>query len=465
MRSIAEHFQFVQSLADRPSAGASPIETLPIQDATGRILASPAVAALAVPPFSNSAMDGFAIRRSDIPADVESADAESNGPWVFPISGDIAAGFTPELPPKGHAQRIMTGAPVPEDADLLIIPVEDTNIPIGPHPLPAEIEVSRIKVDRDHIRRAGNNIQQGDVVAPAGTVLDAGAIAALLSTGVTTVEVVGVRRVGVITTGDEVIDLADGTALQEGQIPDSNGPMVAALAGVGQPGLDVQQYRVKDTPEEFEATLDRLADEVDLIITTGGVSAGAFDVVRAVASRGNDEDGDDAAGRAGDAAGHTDVGEAEREGDEGERAGESAMWFGPIAMKPGKPQGAGKWRGTPMLCLPGNPVSAWVSFQLFGATLLRALRGLPTTESVWARPQVTATVRGQLPTTSGRPLVVPVRVTYGSGGPELRGFSGSSFGSHFVGSLVGVNGMVVIDADALAKTDGEVLSVILTDGN
>ena len=271
MRSIADHFQFVQSLADRPSAGASPIETLPIQDATGRILASPAVAALAVPPFSNSAMDGFAIRRSDIPADVESADAESTGPWVFPVSGDIAAGSTPELPPKGHAQRIMTGAPVPEDADLLIIPVEDTNIPIGPHPLPAEIEVSRIKVDRDHIQRAGNNIQQGDVVAPAGTVLDAGAIAALLSTGVTTVEVVGVRRVGVITTGDEVIDLADGAALQEGQIPDSNGPMVAALAGAGQPGLDVQQYRVKDTPEEFEATLDRLADEVDLIITTGGV--------------------------------------------------------------------------------------------------------------------------------------------------------------------------------------------------
>ena len=83
MRSIADHFQFVQSLADRPSAGASPIETLPIQDATGRILASPAVAALAVPPFSNSAMDGFAIRRSDIPADVESADAESTGPVSY----------------------------------------------------------------------------------------------------------------------------------------------------------------------------------------------------------------------------------------------------------------------------------------------------------------------------------------------------------------------------------------------
>ena len=136
MRSIEEHYRFTQSLAEAwmQRANRAP-EALPLTQALGRVLARPVSAQQAVPPFSNSAMDGFAIRASDLPADLGSRNL-STEPLRFPVSGDVFAGAAPELPPPGHAQRIMTGAPVPEDAEVLVIPVEATNIPAGPHPLP-----------------------------------------------------------------------------------------------------------------------------------------------------------------------------------------------------------------------------------------------------------------------------------------------------------------------------------------
>ncbi len=435
MRSIDEHYRFTQSLADawlqRTGRGT---ETLPLNQALGRVLARPVNAQQAVPPFSNSAMDGFAIRASDVPPDLEARDLRTS-PLRFPVSGDVFAGAAPELPPTGYAQRIMTGAPVPEGADVVIIPVEATNIPAGPHPLPEAIEVYELNPEQSHVRRAGSNIRPGEALAPAGCELDAGTVAALIATGVDEVEVHPTLRVAVVTTGDEVAVTNGAETGQAGagsvesslpRIPDSNGPMAAQLAEALGTGVTASVHQVRDDAEAFRHLLDELAVSHDLIVTTGGISAGAFDVVKQVAGENSTD-----------------------------------MWFGPLNMQPGKPQGGGLWAGTPLLCLPGNPVSVWVSFHIFVAPLLRRMRGLPAYGTALNRPGVRARVRGHFPTSTGRTLLSPVRVDYSGTEPVVDAFSGQRFGSHFVASLVGLDGMVVIPARSAGPGEGEEVDVLL----
>lgn len=435
MRSIEEHYRFTQSLADawlqRTSRGT---ETLPLTQALGRVLVRPVSAQQAVPPFSNSAMDGFAIRASDVPADLDSRDL-STTPLRFPVSGDVFAGAAPELPPTGHAQRIMTGAPVPESAEVLVIPVEATNIPAGPHPLPETIEVYDLDPEQSHVRLAGSNIRPGDALAPAGCELDAGTVAALIATGVDEVEVRPELRVAVVTTGDEVAVTNGAETGQAGagsaesslpRIPDSNGPMAAQLAEALGAGVTASIFQVRDDAEAFRNLLDELAVSHDLIVTTGGISAGAFDVVKQVAGENSTD-----------------------------------MWFGPLNMQPGKPQGGGLWDGTPLLCLPGNPVSVWVSFHIFVSPLLHRMRGLASYGTALNRPRVRARVRGHFPASTGRTLLSPVRVDYSGSEPVVDAFSGQRFGSHFVASLVGLDGMVVIPAGSPGPAEGEEVDVLL----
>ena len=410
MKPIEEYLRDVVSYC-QPRATV----TLPIADAAGLVLAEDAIAGLPVPPFSNSAMDGYLVNKADLAGE---------GPWTLPVSGDIPAGDAPKPVAAGTAQRIMTGAPVVDGAELAVIPVEDTNIAPGPIPLPSEITVHSYNPERDHIRRRGTNIAPGAMTAPAGTVIDAGTTAALISTGVKNVQVYSPLHIAVISTGDEVVSpTAD---LQAGQLPDSNLPMIAQLCTQYIPSsLTPTVAHCSDDPTAFAELLDQLSADHDLIITTGGVSVGAFDVTR----------------------------------DAGEKRD---IWFGPINMKPGKPQGVGNWNDAVLLCLPGNPVAAWVSFQLFCKPAIDALRGLAPASSLFNRPFVDAIAGADfpIPRPFGRNVAVPVRMSYSADGAVATPYSGTTLGSHFVGSLVALDGLCLINQEDQLHT-GDTVRVLL----
>lgn len=410
MKPIEEHLRNVISHC-QPRAAI----TLPILEAAGLVLAEDAIAQLSVPLFSNSAMDGYLVNRADL---------AGSGPWTLPVSGDTPAGDIPKPVATGTAQRIMTGAPVVDGAGLAVVPVEDTNISPGSVPLPTEITVHRFDSERDHIRRRGTSITPGAVTAYAGTVIDAGTIAALISTGNNYVQVVPPLRIAVVSTGDEVVSPT--VSLQTGTVPDSNSPMIAQLCvqHVTSP-LPPTTAHCSDDPEAFAQLLDQLSADHDLIITTGGVSAGAFDVTRDVCEKRD-------------------------------------IWFGPINMKPGKPQGVGMWNGALLLCLPGNPVAAWVSFQLFCKPAIDALRGLSPTEDVFDRPFVTAIAGADfpLPRPFGRNVAVPVRLSYSADGAVATPYSGTTLGSHYAGSLVALDGFCIINQVDQLRT-GDTVRVLL----
>ncbi len=386
--SVAEHLERVLSLASPQVERGVALDL-----AAGRVLASAAAAALPVPPFDNSAMDGFAVRAADLPGE---------GPWTLPVAGDIPAGSPPLDCPPGNAVRVMTGAPVPPGEGIIVVPVEQTDIPAGPVPLPRLITIHRADPARSHVRPRGANLAEGAVAAAEGTVLDAGAMAALVSAGVRSVDVYDRPRVTVVSTGDELVPWprVPGAA----QLPDSNLPMLAGLAAANGAG-EVHTTRAGDAPGSLAALLDDAAETSDVILTSGGISAGAFDVVRAAV---------EPTGRA---------------------------WFGGVVQRPGGPQGAGRWNGTALLCLPGNPVAAWVSFHLYAAPLLRALRcGRPA-----AAPHLRARAgEGFRPPRSPSPQVVPVRLDFSGAYPVATPFSRSAHGSSDVASLTGVSGYVVL---------------------
>lgn len=409
-RTLREHLDAILALVE-PLAPA----TLPVSSAIeGHIIATDATARLPIPPFSNSAMDGFL---------VHSADLAGEGPWTLPVAGEVPAGAAPLAVPEGAALRIMTGAPVGDDnTSLQVIPVELTDAPAGPSALPDSVTIAT-RPERRHIRGIGEHLAAGGVAVPAGTAVDPGTLAALISSGVTDVDVVPLPRVAVVSTGAELVSAVPGqpTTLGPGQLPDSNGPMVAALvrdvlprsATAGQGVATVTQTHAGDTVDELRATLDALASTHDLIITTGGVSAGAFDVV------------------------HTTLGESGPE-----------AWFGHVNHKPGAPQGMARWQGTPVLCLPGNPVAAFVAFHLYAQPALRVLRGIGKHAAVDKRPNLRATATTEFPGARGRTAIVPVVLEYGPDGVTATPFNERSLGSHLVASLAGTHGLAIIDGDA-----------------
>ncbi len=409
-RSVAGHLAAVLALATRPQ----PVR-VPVAEAVGRVLAEDARAVLPVPPFSNSAMDGFLVR---------SADLSGEGPWVLPVVGDVPAGRPAVGVPAGAAVRIMTGAPVgdPVAEGLRVIPVEDTSVPAGPVELPGEITVHRVRRDRHHVRLLGENTGPGDVVVPAGRRVDAGTLAALISIGLDEVVVFPSPRVAVLSSGDELV--GSGRWPGTGQIPDSNGPMMSTLlrqAGAGQ----VRGLHAGDSPGEFTEALREAASWADLVVTSGGISAGAFDVVREVTDGGG-------------------------------------MWFGPVAQKPGAPQGMGCWSGVPLLCLPGNPVSVFVSHQLYVVPLLRAMAGLPVSADPLDRPRVRAEATVGFPAPHDRHLFIPVRLGWSGEVPSATPFTRRGVGSHMVASLSDTDGLAVLAPGAPAPGPGQPVTVLLT---
>ena len=323
----------------------SPLEGthVALGEAHGRILAEDVTAAVPVPPWTNSAMDGYAVRAA------ETSGASPQAPVVLPVADDVPAGAAPQPLVPGTAQRIMTGAMLPEGADA-VVKVEDTDQAPGPHPLPERVEIRAEARPGLNVRRSGEDVRADDPVMAAGTRLSAAAVSALASVGLGSVPVAPRVRVAVVSTGAELRDA--GEVLTPGTIPDSNGLLLAGL--VAEHGADcVSVARSGDGAEELALVLSRAAAGADLIVTSGGVSAGAFDPLTMLAE----------ANRGGDAPVRLD--------------------FVKVAMQPGKPQGHG-WvltddgRRAPIICLPGNPVSVLVSFTTIVAPALARLAGLGT---------------------------------------------------------------------------------------
>ena len=427
-------------------------------EAHGRILAEDVSAAVPVPPWTNSAMDGYAVRAA------ETSGASAQAPVVLPVAGDVPAGAAPTSLAPGSAQRIMTGAMLPEGADA-VVKVEDTDQAPGPHPLPERVEIHAAAREGLNVRRAGENVRAGDPVMEAGTRLSAAAVSALASVGLGSVPVAARARVTVVSTGAELRDA--GESLAPGTIPDSNGLLLAGL--VSEHGADcVSVARSGDSAEELAAVLRRAAAGADLIVTSGGVSAGAFDPLTMLAHADQHEG----------APVHLD--------------------FVKVAMQPGKPQGHG-WvraddgRRVPIICLPGNPVSVLVSFTTIVAPALARLADVDNClPDLPGRPTLTARAAAAWRTPPGRRQHVPVRFTEpptepaaGSGadagdrigalsGPDAAPGTGVSWvtpthrlgsGSHLVASLPAAQALAVVAAEVESVEVGDELPLIPLTGS
>jgi molybdopterin molybdotransferase len=403
VRSVEEHLQSVL-------AGVEPLSPLDVTlvDARGCVLAEDVTAPWPLPPFDNAATDGYAVKAADL------LSASDGKPVVMRVIDDVPAGYRASVELReATAIRINTGAPLPEGAEA-VVPVEWTD---GGMP---EVRITRSIARGANVRRRGDDVGLGDVVATEGTVLGPRDIALLAAVGRGRVSVHPQPRVVIISTGSELVE--PGSPLTPGLIADSNGVTIAAA--VQEAGAIA--YRVGPLPDDAAALLATLEDQLvraDLVVTTGGVSAGAYDTVKAVLSR---------------------LGTVE---------------FTTVAMQPGMPQGHGVMgpEETPIFTLPGNPVSAYVSFEVFVRPVIRRMLGhqriyRPVVRAVLADPIVSPRgrrqfARGHLAVEDGRYVVRP------AGGQ----------GSHMLGALAKANALVVIPEDVTEVKAGTAVAVLRLD--
>jgi molybdopterin molybdotransferase len=394
-RTVDQHREVVAALLP-----AMPAEEVPLVAARGRVLAADVVAAVALPGFDNSAMDGYAVRAAEV----------AGAPVSLPVATDIPAGRT-DVPPlaPGTVARIMTGAPVPAGADA-IVPVEATDGGT------ATVRIDTAADAGAYVRRAGEDVREGDVVLDAGTVLGPAQIGVAAAVGAATVSVRRRPVVLVLSTGSELV--APGAPLKPGQIYESNGPMLAAA--VEDAGGLAQLLRfVPDDVGEFLGVLRARLDGVDLVLTSGGVSAGAYEVVK-----------DGLTGR--------------------------GVEFVKVAMQPGGPQGAGRLDGVPVVTLPGNPVSSQVSFEVFVRPALRAALGHPHPD----RPVVTAVLAEPLRSPAGRLQIRRGVLDAAAGSVREIGTPAS----HRLGALARSDCFFVVPSDTTELAAGDPVAVWLLDG-
>ena len=363
-----------------------PTLTLPLVEALGAVTAGAVTAGEAVPAFDNTAMDGYAVRAADTAA----------APVTLEVVDTLAAGRAPDVAVgPGQAVRIMTGAPIPPGADAVIM-VERTRALDGGGQMVAEVSVPV----GNHVRRAGEDLEVGRVVFEPGEVLQPAHVGVLAGLGIHAISVVRRPRVGVISTGDELVDGSAPLAL--GQVRDSN--RYSLLSLVREAGLEgVDLGLVRDEPEVIRATIARGAETCDAVLTSGGVSMGDYDCVKVVL----DEMGE--------------------------------MSWMQVAIKPAKPFAFGLVGGTPVFGLPGNTVSSMVSFELLARPALRRMMG----HGQLHRPRVQATAASPLRRRpDGKIHFARVVWSYRQGRYEVHSAGGQ--GSHQLSSLAAANGLAVL---------------------
>ena len=396
------------------SCGVLPAEVVALSDALGRVTAAEVVSPEAVPPFANTAMDGYAVRAA------ETSGASDELPVTLRVARSIAAGQPPGLPLlAGEAIRIMTGAPLPAGADAVVM-VERTR-PVRSVSGGEAVQILAEADRGDHVRRPGDDVRPGDRVVAAGTELRPAHLGVLASVGVTEVVVHGRPRVGVLSTGDELVE--GGGPLGPGQIRDSNrGTLLALLRESGFEAVDLGIAR--DTEEEITAAVDRGVKECDALLTSGGVSVGDFDYVKAVLDR---------------------------------RSGGAMRWM-QVAVRPAKPFAFGVVEGVPVFGLPGNPVSSMVSFELFARPALRQMTG--HSGGARFRPALAAVAGQDFPRRpDGRLALDRVVAVVGAGGRVVVRSAGGQ-GSHVLTAMARANALALVP-DGTGVSAGDELTVWL----
>ena len=376
-----------------------PLEPQPVSllDALGGVAAADIVAERHLPPFDNSAMDGYAVLAADV------AEASAQDRVTLPVIGESAAGHPSPVPlAPGSAIRIMTGAPVPPGADAV---VAQERVSTGAEGVTLDAPVQQ----GINIRRAGEDAQPGDLLIPAGTVLRPRHLAAVASAGIASVLSRPAPTVGFVVTGDELVP--PGEPLPPGHIHESNATTLAAsLTALG--AKPMEMGLIKDDAVAVRQAVAQAAEQgAHLIVTTGGASVGDHDPVKEALSG-------------------------------------LGVEFLNVAIQPGKPQGLGVLDGVPVICLPGNPVAVAVCVELFVAPAVRALRGVP--EPGWE-----AVVAGEdWSCPPGREQIMPVVFAEG----QVRRATSGGSGSHLVARLAAADGLARVPAHVDAVRAGDTLT-------
>jgi molybdopterin molybdotransferase len=379
-------------------------ETVTLLEALGRVLAEEVQAATALPPFDNSAMDGYAVRAADL------IDASPDTSVRLPVVADIPAGHPTTIEiAAGTAARITTGAMLPRGADT-VVPVEDTDDQArGASPLPQAVKIYRAFSQGAHVRRAGDDVQPGDQVLNSGVLIRPAEIALMSAVGHSRVAVVRRPRVALLATGDELVSPDEQPG--PGQIRNVNEYSTAALVQ-RYGGVPLLLGIAHDRTEAVAARLeDAIGQGADLIVASAGVSVGAYDVVK----------------------------------DAVQAHGSIDLWK--VRMRPGKPIAFGHYRGVPFFGLPGNPVSAMMTFEQFVRPALRIMNGFTS----WRKPTVTVTLLESIES-DGRETYARAWVERRDGAWTARLSGGQE--SNMLHSLTRANALVIVPDGVTQLTAG-----------
>lgn len=404
---------------------ALPSEERPLVDALGQVLAEEIIAGFNIPPLDNTAMDGYAVRASD------TVGAAEDAPVSLAVIGEVAAGYeyAGEVQP-GTAVRIMTGAPIPRGADA-VVPFEETDEPFERAPArTGRLEATSVRIFKAarpgaNIRRAGEDLREGEVVVRSGTVLRPSEIGVIASVGRASVRVIRRPVVAVLSTGDELIE--PGQPRSGARIYDSNAHSVSSLVK-RHGGIPKMLGIAKDTVGALTAKIHEGMD-ADMLITSAGVSRGDYDVVKEVLAR----------------------------------EGEIDFWT--VAMKPGKPLAFGCFypegkggRRVPHIGLPGNPVSSMVAFELFGRPAIMKMMG----KQDWRRPRLRAIAEEPIRNVNDPRVFFARCIVTERGGRYYARLTGEQ-GSGMLTSMMRANALTVIPPEVDVVEKGDEIEVIMLD--
>jgi len=387
------------------------VET-PILECLGQVLAKDIYSSIDIPPKDNSAMDGYAVKAQD------TSGAAASSPVYLDIIGEAKAGDVSNLEVKAHKTiRIMTGAPLPKGADS-VVPFEDTDETQRSEQPLKQIGILKPVDKGKNVRLAGEDIGKGQLAIQKGAVLRPAQVGVLASLGMDKVKVIRRPVVAILATGDELAEL--GQPLSEGQIYNSNSYSSAAQV-LRYGGIPRVLGIARDTEEDLDKKI-REALSADMLLTTGGVSMGDYDLVKDVLAK----------------------------------QGEISFWK--VRMKPGKPLAFGTIKGVPHLGLPGNPVSSMITFELFARPAILKMMG----KTNLIRPTVEVTMESRIKNSDGRRIFA--RAIVRKEGDRLYAKTTGPQGSGILTSMSMANALVIVPEDVAAVKEGDLVKAIMLDG-